>query len=102
MIYMFHLLTRIKDYIYRKQVSRNSEFEIKYVGSHNTAHIYATLFSVLRSIWSLIRCIAYVFFYDDVYPIGAKLIAVFRSRPGNLSYELDQNTGEYCNKKPHY
>jgi hypothetical protein len=37
-----------------------------------------------------------------VYPIGAKLIAVFRSRPGNLSYELDQNTGEYCNKKPHY
>jgi hypothetical protein len=45
---MFHFLTRMKDYTYRKQILRKSDFEVTYVGSANIANFNGKIFSYRR------------------------------------------------------
>jgi hypothetical protein len=47
---------------------------------------------------SLTRNNAYVCSCANVYPIITKIILVFRSRSGNVAFELDYNVGDCHNK----
>jgi hypothetical protein len=50
---------------------------------------------ILGQGWSLIRSSAFLCSYTNLYPIITKLLAVLRSRPGNLHFDLDYNNGDY-------
>jgi len=59
---MFHFLTRLYDYIFHNYtiMSRESDLELKLVGSLNIAHLCATLFHILGEERSLARRKEYV------------------------------------------
>jgi hypothetical protein len=84
-----------------KYISRQSEFGVKLLGSPNISHVCATHSSYFRSRKVIFACNAHVCSHVYTYPIITKLILVFRSRPGNLSFDLDYKAGYNHNETSH-
>ena len=55
-------------------------------------------FLILGQGWSLNRSSVCIFNCNNLYPIITKLIAVFKSRKGNVAFDLDHNDAYYHDK----
>ena len=55
-------------------------------------------FRILRQGWSLTRSNVYVCSCANVYGIITKIILAFRSRPGNVAFEIAYKVGDNHNK----
>ena len=55
-------------------------------------------FVILGQGWQLNRSSANVSKCNNLYPIITKLIAIFKSRSGNVSFNLDHKAADYHNK----
>ena len=68
----------------------DSDFEVKHVGSANIEQFSQHPFLILVQGWSLTLSSARVCNCTNLYPIITKLIVLFKSRSGNVAFDLDK------------
>jgi hypothetical protein len=96
-IRLSHMHTRLHD----TNTFRGFRLTGKYLGSLYIVHVSETIisqFKLRRSLTSSNICVRSCGY---IYLLIAKLIVVFRSRSGNVAFDLDYKAGDYHNKTNH-